>query len=159
MTWNKRLKIGTDDAEPISWLVWVDSILACLPSKIIVVWIYRFCVRCDWWRHQCSQCDVYHFQPINNRGSAPYHCASASKLGFSSVKHLKPTHSSPDIRMNTPSQHAIKYIYIYDKFTSPPIAVSMRQWIGSALVQIMACCPFGGNPLSKLIQINFQFDP
>ena len=32
---------------------------------------------------------------------------------------------------------------------SPPSAAYMRQWIGSALVQIMACRLFGAKPLSK----------
>ena len=36
---------------------------ACLPSKIVEVWIERFCVRNDWWRrlqrHQCPQCALY----------------------------------------------------------------------------------------------------
>ena len=33
--------------------------------------------------------------------------------------------------------------------SSPPNAAYMRQWIGSALVQIMACRLFGAKPLSK----------
>ena len=33
--------------------------------------------------------------------------------------------------------------------SSPPSAAYMRQWMGSALVQIMACCLFGTNPSSK----------
>ena len=33
--------------------------------------------------------------------------------------------------------------------SSPPSAAYMRQWIGSALVQIMACRLFGTKPLSK----------
>ena len=33
--------------------------------------------------------------------------------------------------------------------SSPPTAAYMRQWIGSALVQIMACRLFGAKPLSK----------
>ena len=32
---------------------------------------------------------------------------------------------------------------------SPPGAAYMGQWIGSVLVQIMACCLFGAKPLSK----------
>ena len=35
----------------------------------------------------------------------------------------------------------------------------MRQWIGSALVQIMARCLFSAKPLSKLIMGYCQFDP
>ena len=33
--------------------------------------------------------------------------------------------------------------------SSPPSAAYVRQWIGSALVQIMACCLFSFKPLSK----------
>ena len=33
--------------------------------------------------------------------------------------------------------------------SSPPSAAYIRQWIGSALVQIMACRLFGAKPLSK----------
>ena len=33
--------------------------------------------------------------------------------------------------------------------SSPPSVAYKRQWIGSALVQIMACRLFGANPLSK----------
>ena len=33
--------------------------------------------------------------------------------------------------------------------SSPPSAAYMRQWIWSALVQIMACRPFSAKPLSK----------
>ena len=33
--------------------------------------------------------------------------------------------------------------------SSPPSATFMCQWIGSALVQIMACCLFGAKPLFK----------
>ena len=33
--------------------------------------------------------------------------------------------------------------------SSPPSATYMCQWIGSALVQIMACCLFGAKPLSN----------
>ena len=32
---------------------------ACLSGKIVEVWIDRFCVRFDWWRHQCPQCDLW----------------------------------------------------------------------------------------------------
>ena len=34
---------------------------------------------------------------------------------------------------------------------SSPLVPHMRRWIGSALVQIMACCLFGAKPLSKSI--------
>ena len=41
---------------------------------------------------------------------------------------------------------------------SPPSAGYMRQWIGSALVQIMACRLFGAKPWSKLILVYCQLD-
>ena len=41
-------------------------------------------------------------------------------------------------------------MYLYPWLTHPPLSASyMRQWIGSALVQIMACRLFGAKPLSK----------
>ena len=43
--------------------------------------------------------------------------------------------------------------------SSPPSAAYMRQWIRSALVQIMACRLFGAKPLSKLMLGYRQFDP
>ena len=43
--------------------------------------------------------------------------------------------------------------------SSPPSAAYMRQWIGSALVQIMACRPFGAKPLSKQMLDYYQLDP
>ena len=42
---------------------------------------------------------------------------------------------------------------------SPPSAAYMRQWIGSALVQIMACRLFSTNPLSKQMLVYCQVDP
>ena len=42
--------------------------------------------------------------------------------------------------------------------TSPPNATYIRQWIGSALVQIMACRLFGTKPLSKPMQGYYQLD-
>ena len=43
--------------------------------------------------------------------------------------------------------------------SSPPSAAYMHQWIGSALVQIMACHLFGAEPLSKPILGYFQLNP
>ena len=43
--------------------------------------------------------------------------------------------------------------------SSPPSAGYMRQWIGSALVQLMACHLFGTKPLSKLMLGYCQLDP
>ena len=43
--------------------------------------------------------------------------------------------------------------------SSPPSATYMRQWTGSALVQIMACCLIGAKPLSKPMLGYCQLDP
>ena len=40
-----------------------------------------------------------------------------------------------------------------------PSAAYMRQWIGSTLVRIMACCLFGVKPLSKPMLSYCQVDP
>ena len=42
---------------------------------------------------------------------------------------------------------------------SPPSAAYMRQWIGSALVQMMACRLFGTKPLSKPTLRYCKLDP
>ena len=44
-------------------------------------------------------------------------------------------------------------------YPSPPSAAYMRQWIGPALVQIMACRLFGAKPLSKPMLDYCQLDP
>ena len=43
--------------------------------------------------------------------------------------------------------------------SSPPSAAYVHQWIGSALVQIMACCLFGIKPLSKTMLDYCQLNP
>ena len=44
-------------------------------------------------------------------------------------------------------------------FNSNPTSVAyMRQWLGSALVQIMACRQFGAKPLSKPMLAYCQLD-
>ena len=43
--------------------------------------------------------------------------------------------------------------------SSLPSAAYMRQWIGSALVQIMGCRLFGAEPLSNPVLVYCQFDP
>ena len=43
--------------------------------------------------------------------------------------------------------------------SSPPSATDMHQWIGSALVQIMACRLFGAKPLSKPMLIFLSIRP
>ena len=54
--------------------------------------------------------------------------------------------------------------------SSPPSATYVRQWNGSSLVQVMACCLFGGKPLpepmlvycqlnsSKQVSVIFEFE-
>ena len=42
---------------------------------------------------------------------------------------------------------------------SPLLPPILRQWIGSALVQIMACCLFHAKPLSKPMLGHYQLDP
>ena len=48
--------------------------------------------------------------------------------------------------------------YLYQN-SSPPSAAYMRQWIVSALVQIMACRLLGAKPLSKQMLAYRQLDP
>ena len=43
--------------------------------------------------------------------------------------------------------------------TSPPSAAYMRQWTGSALVQVMACRLLGAKPLPKPMLIYCQLGP
>ena len=43
--------------------------------------------------------------------------------------------------------------------SSPPSAAYVRQWTGSALVQIMACCLFVAKPLSEPMLGYCQMDP
>ena len=43
--------------------------------------------------------------------------------------------------------------------SSPPSVAYMRQLIGSALAQIMACRLFGAKPLSKPMLEDCQLDP
>ena len=45
------------------------------------------------------------------------------------------------------------------RYSSPPSAAYMRQWIRSALVQIMACRLFGAKPLFKPMLSYCQLDP
>ena len=43
--------------------------------------------------------------------------------------------------------------------SSPPSDAYIRQWTGSALIQIMACRLFGAKPLSKPMHGYWQLDP
>ena len=55
--------------------------------------------------------------------------------------------------------YAVVILVVLVKNSYPTSATYMRQWIRSALVQIMACCLFGAKPLSKLILGYCQLDP
>ena len=63
------------------------------------------------------------------------------KLHYSQFIHFKSDHVCVDIKSN--------YDLAFAFNSSPPSAEYMRQCIGSALVQIMACRLFGAKPLSK----------
>ena len=55
--------------------------------------------------------------------------------------------------------HAHIFAVISSVFnSSPPSAAYMCQWIGSTLVQIMACRLFGAKPLSKPMMVYCQLD-
>ena len=54
---------------------------------------------------------------------------------------------------------SIHVLQCYSEDSSPPSAAYMRQGIGSALVQIMACRQFGAKPLSKPLLDYYQLDP
>ena len=57
------------------------------------------------------------------------------------------------------TQAALRMIYIYDIFNSAtPSAGYMRQWTGSALVQIMACRLFETKPLPEPMLTYCQLD-
>ena len=47
----------------------------------------------------------------------------------------------------------------WDFNSSPPSAAYMRQWIGLAVVQIMACRRFGAKPSSKPMLGHYQLYP
>ena len=56
--------------------------------------------------------------------------------------------------------HVYWYKFIVTRVnSSPPSAAHIRQWIGSALVQIMPCHLFGTKPLSKPTLFYYQLDP
>ena len=42
--------------------------------------------------------------------------------------------------------------------SSPPSGAYMRQWTGSALVQVMACCLVGAKPLPEPMLVYYQLD-
>ena len=53
-----------------------------------------------------------------------------------------------------------RYAWVYIVFNlSPPSGAYMRQWIGSALVQIMTCRLFGAKSLSKPMLCYCQLNP
>ena len=43
--------------------------------------------------------------------------------------------------------------------SSPHSAASMRQWVVLALLQIMACRPYGTKPLSEPMLVHYQLNP
>ena len=53
--------------------------------------------------------------------------------------------------LHTYENHGWRYMYLCTPYfnSSPPSAPYMRQWIGSALVQIMTCRLFGAKPSFK----------
>ena len=58
----------------------------------------------------------------------------------------------------------LQHMYNLDWYSSfinscPPCAAYMRQWIGSALVQTIACRLFGIKPLFQPMLSNYQLDP
>ena len=54
---------------------------------------------------------------------------------------------------------AIDTVHLDSVNSSPPSAAYARQWIGSALVKIMACRLFGAKPLSKSMLDYCQLEP
>ena len=48
---------------------------------------------------------------------------------------------------------------IYGMLAHPPSAAYMRQWIRSALIQVMACCLFGAKLLPEPMLAYWQLDP
>ena len=71
------------------------------------------------------------------------------------------------VRSPAPTQYwEIKYIYVSPNIlsttkvnSSPPNGAFMRQWTGSALVQVMTCRLFGAKPLPQPILPYCQLDP
>ena len=60
-------------------------------------------------------------------------------------------------RRDTSTTHAaLGMIYTFN--SSPPSAAYMRQWTGSALVQVMACRLFGAKPLPEPMLTYRQLD-
>ena len=70
-----------------------------------------------------------------------------NELNYDIVDHLLNTQNRCSIAHLWRWYMGCLYELKLNSFT--PGAAYMRQWIGSALVQIMACCPFGTKPLSK----------
>ena len=58
-----------------------------------------------------------------------------------------------------PIRHLFGAKPLYEPINSPPSSAAyMRQWTGSALVQIMACRLFGAKPISEPMLGYCQFD-
>ena len=78
----------------------------------------------------------------NSRGRISITCISSVSHNYWKCKHI----------------FIKKNLHIRSKLIFPSDAY-MRQWIGSALVQIMACSLFSAKPISKLMQGYCQLDP
>ena len=98
---------------------------------------------------------------LNQLGQLGHHDTQSQKL-FSKIERL------PRIKQIAVGggQHMVALAYngtVRKKTmpfnSSPPSAAYMRQWIGSALVQLMACRLFGAKPFSKQMLGYCQLDP
>ena len=80
-------------------------------------------------------------------------------LKFSTRGYIYDKHSFPH-HIHTKDSKSYLLRHIHNPFNSSlPSAAYMRQWIGSALVQILPCRIFGVKPLSKAILVYSQLDP
>ena len=88
--------------------------------------------------------------------------SSLRKVGLDSIASIRKI--NPSITDTCPTQHVwnlARSAWHQRQINinwSPPSAAYMRQWIGSALVQIMACPLFGTKPLSKPMLVYCQLD-
>ena len=68
-------------------------------------------------------------------------------------------HVSVTVDLSMLFEIALLWIPCISLNSAPPSAVYMRQWIGSVLVHITACCLFGAKPLPKPVLGYCQLDP
>ena len=91
---------------------------------------------------------------------APSHYLNQNWLGISKIQWHSSEISKPSITKVSLKSTSIKFhSNLPGANSSPPSAAYTRQWIGSALVQIMACRLFGAKPLSEPMLGNCQLDP